>query len=73
MEIAAVAAEMHKKLKAIKGGDNVRIGGEVFQVRAVMPQDGSRNIGLELQAHDGGSVTLIGLPTARLQLTARAS
>jgi hypothetical protein len=62
-----------KKLKAIKDGDNVRIGGEVFQVNAVKPQEGSRNIKLELKGHDGGSVTFIGLPKAKVQLAARAS
>lgn len=67
------AEAQNKKLKSIKNGDSVKISGEVFQVRAVVPQDGSRNIGLELQALDGGSVTLIGRPTARMQLTARAS
>ncbi|PRB42049.1 hypothetical protein CQ020_13145 [Arthrobacter sp. MYb23] len=61
------------KLKSIKNGDTVQINGEVFQVRAVEPQEGSRNISLELQAHDGGSVTFIGLPKAKVQLAARAS
>ncbi|MCD4849526.1 hypothetical protein LN996_01740 [Arthrobacter sp. AK01] len=61
------------KLKSIKNGDTVQIQGEIFQVSAVLPQDGSRNISLELQAHDGGSVTFIGLPKARVQLAARAS
>ncbi|WP_311213943.1 MULTISPECIES: hypothetical protein [unclassified Arthrobacter] len=74
VEIAAVGAEMqHKKLKTIKGGDNVWIGGEIFQVNSVEPQDGSRSISLELQGHDGGSVTFIGLPKAKVQLAARAS
>ncbi|WP_458108380.1 hypothetical protein M1D51_02350 [Arthrobacter sp. R3-55] len=63
----------HKKLKAIKGGDNVRIGGEIFQVSSVEPQEGSRNISLVLEGHDGGSVTFIGLPKAKMQLAARAS
>ncbi|MBT2586869.1 hypothetical protein [Arthrobacter sp. ISL-95] len=62
-----------KKLKAIKGGDNVRISGEVFQVNSVESQEGSRNITLELKGHDGGSVTFIGLPKAKVQLAARAS
>ena len=61
------------KLKAIKNGDNVRINGEVFRVSSVEPQEGSRNISLELQAHDGGSVTFIGLPKAKVQLAARVS
>ncbi|WP_090822767.1 hypothetical protein [Arthrobacter sp. yr096] len=63
----------HTKLKSIKNGDSVQINGEVFRVSAVQPQEGSRSITLELQAHDGGSVTLIGLPKARVQLAARAS
>jgi hypothetical protein len=62
-----------KKLKAIKNGDSVRISGEVFQVNSVEPQDGSRNIRLELEGLDGGSVTFIGLPKAKVQLAARAS
>ncbi|MFK0039904.1 hypothetical protein ACIQTW_08675 [Paenarthrobacter sp. NPDC090517] len=62
-----------KKLKAIKNGDSVRISGEVFQVNSVAPQDGSRNIRLELEGLDGGSVTFIGLPKAKVQLAARAS
>jgi hypothetical protein len=61
------------KLKAIKHGDNVKIRGEVFRVSAVQPAEGSPNITLELQGHDGGSVTLIGLPKAKVQLAARAS
>ena len=62
-----------KKLKAIRNGDSVRISGEVFQVSSVAPVKGSRNISLELEGHDGGSVTLIGLPKSRVQLAARAS
>ncbi|MCT9870953.1 hypothetical protein [Paenarthrobacter aurescens] len=74
VEIAAVGAEIrHKKLKTIKGGDSVRISGEVFQVNSVEPQEGSRNIRLELRGPDGGSVTFIGLPKAKVQLAARAS
>jgi len=74
VEIAAVAAEVqHKKLKTIKGGDNVRIGGEIFQVNSVEPQENSRNITLELKGPDGGSVTFIGLPKAKVELAARGS
>ncbi|NWL12423.1 hypothetical protein [Paenarthrobacter nitroguajacolicus] len=62
-----------KKLKAIKNGDSVQISGEVFLVNSVEPQDGSRNISLELEGLDGGSVTFIGLPKAKVQLAARAS
>lgn len=62
-----------KKLKAIKNGDSVRISGEVFQVNSVEPLAGSRNISLELRGLDGGSVTFIGLPKAKVQLAARAS
>lgn len=44
-----------KKLKAIKNGDSVRISGEVFQVNSVEPpQDGSRNISLELEGSTAG-------------------
>lgn len=74
METPAASTDMRsKKLKAIKNGDTVRISGEVFQVDSIEPQEGSRNIRLELTAPDGGSVTLIGRPKARMQLTARAS
>ncbi|WP_237715800.1 hypothetical protein [Arthrobacter sp. M2012083] len=62
-----------KKLKAIKNGDSVRISGEVFQVNSVEPQEGSRSIRLVLKGLDGGSVTFIGLPKAKVQLAARAS
>ncbi|WP_159708384.1 hypothetical protein [Arthrobacter sp. 18067] len=62
-----------KKLKAIRNGDSVRIRGEVFRVNSVEPQEGSRNIRLELKGPDGGSVTFIGLPKTRVQLAARAS
>jgi len=69
-----VRTETHNaKLKAIRNGDSVRISGEVFHVDSIEPQAGSRNIRLELTAPDGGSVTLIGRPKARMQLTARAS
>ncbi|MGA8790328.1 MAG: hypothetical protein WB535_15405 [Paenarthrobacter sp.] len=63
----------NKKLKAIRHGDSVRISGEVFRVGSVQPLEGSRNISLELQGHDGGSVTFIGLPGAKVQLAERAS
>ncbi|MFW0775347.1 hypothetical protein ACLRGI_19540 [Paenarthrobacter nitroguajacolicus] len=62
-----------KKLKAIKNGDSVRISGEVFQVDSVEPHEDSPNIRLELKGLDGGSVTFIGLPKAKVQLAARAS
>jgi hypothetical protein len=62
-----------KKLKAIKNGDSVLISGENFHVNSVEPQIGSHNITLELEGPDGGLVTIIGLPKARLQLAARAS
>lgn len=61
------------KLKTIKNGDTVEIRGEVFRVSSVQPEKDSRNIRLELQGHDGGSVTFIGLRKARVQLAARAS
>ncbi len=74
MDIPAVDDNARNtKLKSIRNGDSVQINGEVFQVRAVEPQEGSRNISLELQAHDGGSVTFIGLPKAKVHLAARAS
>ncbi|TQS93200.1 hypothetical protein EU811_06785 [Arthrobacter sp. TS-15] len=74
METPAASTDMRsKKLKAIKNGDSVRISDEVFQVNSVEPEEGSRNIKLELEGLDGGSVTLIGRPKARMQLTARAS
>jgi len=47
--------------------DRLRIGGEVFQVSTVEPQEDSPNIRLELQGHDGGSVTLIGLRKTRVE------
>jgi len=56
-----------KKLKAVKSGDRLRIGGEVFQVSTVEPQEDSPNIRLELQGHDGVSVTLIGLRKTRVE------
>ncbi|WP_024818375.1 hypothetical protein [Arthrobacter sp. 31Y] len=74
MDIPAVDDNARNtKLKSIRNGDAVQINGEVFQVRAVASQEGSRNISLELQAHDGGSVTFIGLPKAKVQLAARVS
>jgi hypothetical protein len=72
-DLAMAPGARSKKLKAIKNGDSVRISGEVFQVNSVEPQDGSRNISLELEGLDGGLVTLIGLPKAKVQLAARAS
>ncbi|MEV7663234.1 hypothetical protein [Paenarthrobacter sp. NPDC089316] len=60
------------KLKAIKNGDKVEISGEVFRVSSVQPETDSRNIKLELQGRDGGSVTLIGLPKARVELAAKS-
>ena len=62
-----------KKLKAVRSGDHVRIGGELFQVSSVEPQADSPNIRLELQGHDGGSVTLIGLPKTRVELALKAT
>ncbi|MDI2033461.1 hypothetical protein PJL15_00559 [Paenarthrobacter nitroguajacolicus] len=62
-----------KKLKTVRNGDRLRIGDEVFRVSSVEPQDDSPNIRLELQGHDGGSVTLIGLPKTRVALAAKAS
>lgn len=62
-----------KKLKGIKNGDTVQIKGEDFRVNSVEPQKDSQSIRLELQGPDGGSVTFIGLPKARVQLAARAS
>ncbi|MCR1161466.1 hypothetical protein NEK97_08350 [Paenarthrobacter sp. UW852] len=56
------------KLKAIKHGDSVKIRSEVFRVRSVQSTGDSSNITLELQGPDGGSVTFIGLPKARLEL-----
>ncbi|BCW60530.1 hypothetical protein [Arthrobacter sp. StoSoilB20] len=67
------ADSKNRKLKAIRNGDSVRIRGEVFRVDSVLPLEGTRNISLELQAPDGGSVTFIGLPEAKVQLPARAS
>ncbi|WP_284978199.1 hypothetical protein [Arthrobacter sp. fls2-241-R2A-200] len=60
----------NKKLKSIKNGDRVAIRGEVFQVSSVRPQADSQNIQLELQGNDGGSVTVIGVPGARVSLAA---
>jgi len=62
-----------KKLKTVRNGDRLRIGGEVFRVSSVEPQEDSPNIRLELQGHDGGSVTLIGLPKTRVVLAAKPS
>jgi hypothetical protein len=67
------ASGIKTKLKNIKNGDEVEIRGEVFHVSAVERQDETRNIRLELQGHDGGSVTLIGGHKARVKLAARAS
>ncbi|WP_256870747.1 hypothetical protein [Paenarthrobacter nitroguajacolicus] len=72
-DLAMAPGARSKKLKAIKNGDSVQISGEVFLVNSVEPQDGSRNISLELEGLDGGSVTFIGLPKAKVQLAARAS
>ncbi|WP_043471533.1 hypothetical protein [Arthrobacter sp. Rue61a] len=69
-----MSTETHNtKLKTIRNGDSVRISGEVFLVDSIEPQEGSRSIRLELTAPDGGSVTFIGLPKAKVQLAARAS
>lgn len=62
-----------KKLKSIKNGDTLQIKGEDFRVNSVESQKDSRSIRLELQGPDGGSVTFIGLPKARVQLAGRAS
>ncbi|MGJ3191704.1 hypothetical protein [Paenarthrobacter sp. FR1] len=62
-----------KKLKGIKNGDTVQIKGQDFRVNSVESNKGSRSVRLELQGPDGGSVTFIGLPKARVQLAARAS
>ncbi|MDR6989859.1 hypothetical protein J2Y66_004376 [Paenarthrobacter nitroguajacolicus] len=64
---------MNKKLKTIKTGDSVRISGELFRVDSVQSLEDSPNISLELLGLDGGSVTFIGLPKARVELAARAS
>lgn len=67
-DLAMASGTRNKKLKAIKNGDTVRISGEVFQVSSVEPRNGSRNITLELEGPDGGSVTFIGLPKAKVRL-----
>ncbi|MBM7794633.1 hypothetical protein [Paenarthrobacter ilicis] len=67
------AGMQQKKLKAVKGGDSLRIGGQTFRVNSVEPQEGSGNIRLELEGRDGGSVTFIGLPKAKVHLAAQAS
>lgn len=58
----------YKKLKALKDGDAVEINGSVFHVGAVRTMEKARGFQLELQAPDGGLVTLIGVPGARLRL-----
>ena len=79
MEISAVDdsavgdSARNAKLKSIRNGDTSGSAVRFFRSDAVEPQEGSRNISLELQAHDGGSVTFIGLPKAKVQLAARAS
>ncbi|MDD7835010.1 MULTISPECIES: hypothetical protein [Paenarthrobacter] len=64
-------ASKDTKLKTVRNGDRLRIGGEVFEVSAVEPQTDTHNIRLELQGHDGGLVTLIGLPKTRVELAAK--
>ncbi|MFC8039968.1 hypothetical protein ACFUOZ_11495 [Paenarthrobacter sp. NPDC057355] len=68
-----MTASKDTKLKTVRNGDRLRIGGEVFRVSTVEPQPETRNISLELQGNDGGSVTLIGLPKTRVELAANAS
>jgi hypothetical protein len=57
-----------RKLKTVRDGDRVEIHGEVFRVSSVQPEEGTRNIRVELQANDGGTLTLIGVPRAQVHL-----
>ncbi|MBU8868972.1 hypothetical protein [Paenarthrobacter aromaticivorans] len=59
-----------RKLKSVRDGDRVEIHGEVFRVSSVQPEDGTRNIRVELQANDGGTLTLIGVPRAEVHVPA---
>lgn len=59
-----------RKLKAVRDGDSVEIHGEVFRVSSVQPEEGTRNIRMELQANDGGTLTLIGVPRAQVHVPA---
>ncbi|WP_416418570.1 hypothetical protein [Paenarthrobacter aromaticivorans] len=59
-----------RKLKSVRDGDRVEIHGEVFRVSSVQPEGGTRNIRVELQAKDGGTLTLIGVPRAEVHVPA---
>ena len=59
-----------RKLKTVRDGDRVEIHGEVFRVSSVQPEEGTRNIRVELQANDGGTLTLIGVPRAQVHVPA---
>ncbi|MFI2565847.1 hypothetical protein [Paenarthrobacter sp. NPDC018779] len=58
----------YKKLKSVKNGDSVEIRGEVFSVTSAARDQDSLSIRLDLQDHDGGTVTLIGVPGAQIRL-----
>ncbi|MGO4249562.1 hypothetical protein AB4Y87_20295 [Paenarthrobacter sp. RAF54_2] len=60
----------NRKLKSVRDGDRVEIHGEVFRVSSVQPEEGTRNIRLELEANDGGTLTLIGVPRAQVHVPA---
>lgn len=60
-----------RKVKSIKDGDAVEINGSVFRVDAVRAMEKNRGYQLELQAPDGGLVTFIGVPGARLRVASR--
>ncbi|MFF1830393.1 hypothetical protein [Paenarthrobacter sp. NPDC058040] len=58
----------YRKLKSVKGGDSLEIRGEVFRVTSAEPDAETHSVRLDLEDHDGGILTLIGVPGAQVRM-----